>query len=1593
MPPNNDKISIIVPTLNEEGNVEALVHRIDGALNARGIIYELIFIDDHSKDRTVSLLQNLSQSYPLTVHLKRGSRGKAQSLLEGFQYARYPLIAIIDADLQYPPEAIPEMIRKTHTGFDIVVANRVEQHISFIRKIISRTFSFVFARMLHGLDLDVQAGLKVFRTQITREVHINPSPWTFDLEFLLNARDCGYTITSVNIVFDTRTAGESKVHLLSSIYEIGSNAIKLKFRRKKPSHIHPDGLNRMAGAGIAHKQKRFITHSTLPHHITAIRTFMAWQKGIFFFAVAVVILGIATHPLWTAIALTAILSAIYFTDVLFNLYLVMRSLSTPPEIHYTEKELLSLDPDTLPVYSVLCPLYREAHILPGFLKAISHMDWPKEKLDILLLLEADDQATIDAARAMDLPSYVSIVVVPHSMPKTKPKACNYGLCFARGEYLVIYDAEDIPDPLQLKKAYLGFQNVPPTVKCLQAKLNYFNPHDNMLTRLFTAEYSLWFDVTLTGLQSINTSIPLGGTSNHFRTQDILDLEGWDPFNVTEDCDLGVRLFKRGYTTAIIDSVTLEEANSSPKNWLRQRSRWIKGYMQTYLVHMRNPITFVREQGIHALVFQLVVGGKIAFMLINPLLWLATVAYFVLYSIVGPTIESLYPPIIFYMAGTSLIFGNFLCLYYYMIGCAKREHWSLVKYVFFVPFYWLMASIAAYIAFWQLLVKPHYWEKTNHGLHLLKKQKTQYQTHASTSRPVVTPHPAPQSVAVSNTIPVIKQPTPAIAGTPLIETPKIAAQIIPKQPRKPGYIVTQYKKIIHERWLLSRSALLVGSMMIANILNFIYSAFLGRALTLEQLGLITFINTIWSVSLLFINPLSSTVNQYSAYYAASNRKDSATLFYRSVFRRGVYIAIVFSVVWVLSIPLLATFFRIQESNVLLFFTPALILGVMAATSRGYLNGTLYFNLTALLIVAEATIKLGVAIICALLHVQQYTYLAVPISIGITGIIGVALARRKAEKLPTTKDFSFPAAYYTASLFSSTASVVFLSVDIILIKHFLSQELAGQYAVLALVGKMIYFFGALPNAFMTTLISRDIGAGRRTKKTFHMLFGITFGLVAIGFTALGLFGPTIVPVLLGEKTLPIIPYLLVYSLAIAFFTLSNSIVSYRLARREYLFPTLSLIMSLSMGMGIIVFHASIEEVVRVMYGVSAISLGSLITLNYTYKYARPLKQNLIDFIGIFAKTKEFSVRPSFGKKRILIFNWRDTRHAFAGGAEIYTHEIAKHWALEGHFVTLFCGNDGKSLRKETVDNVHIIRRGGFYFVYLWAILYYLFRFRKSYDIIIDCQNGIPFFTPLYSSTPVYCLMHHVHQDVFFRSLPRPLALFASFLEKRLMPLVYRNVPFITVSESSKKEILSLGLGKVGGVTVVHPGIHIDQLSRGAKTLHPTILYLGRLKQYKSVDVLIHAFHKIAQRVPTAHLVIAGSGEEAGNLKRLVARLHLQHHVTFTGKVSDQEKIKLLQQAWVMVNPSLMEGWGITTIEANACGTPIVASDVPGLRDSVQNMEAGYLVPYGDADAFAERVLAIIQNKTLRENMERRAVEWAHNFDWQKSLEKFSKLLGTT
>ncbi|MCL4352802.1 MAG: glycosyltransferase [Firmicutes bacterium] len=432
---------------------------------------------------------------------------------------------------------------------------------------------------------------------------------------------------------------------------------------------------------------------------------------------ASIVVMVAGAMIWkldlTFAVISSLLIIMYSVTIGYRLWMIRQGTDIPAESLSTSDELASLDDRDLPVYTILVPAREEAAVLPALTKALDELDYPKDRLDVKLLLEEDDDETIHAARSAHLPSFIDIVIVPADNPRTKPKACNYGLLRARGEYVTIFDAEDIPEPLQLKKAILAFRKHDDKLACVQAKLSYFNANQNLLTRWFTAEYASWFDLFLPSLYAAKLPIPLGGTSNHFRTDRLRELGGWDPYNVTEDADLGIRLYKAGYYASVIDSNTYEEANSEFVNWVRQRSRWIKGYIQTWLVHMRHPLKLYQSMGPRGFWgFQMSILGTPLMFLLNPLYWFLTSLWFMTNWHIIP---SLFPPGIYYLGMINLLGGNFIFTYINALGAAKHGNWDLVPYTLLTPIYWSMMSLASWKALVQLITRPSHWEKTIHGL--------------------------------------------------------------------------------------------------------------------------------------------------------------------------------------------------------------------------------------------------------------------------------------------------------------------------------------------------------------------------------------------------------------------------------------------------------------------------------------------------------------------------------------------------------------------------------------------------------------------------------------------------------------------------------------------------------------------------------------------------------------------------------------------------------------------------------------------------------------------------------------------------------------
>ncbi|MEK9200858.1 MAG: glycosyltransferase, partial [Patescibacteria group bacterium] len=413
-------------------------------------------------------------------------------------------MAKLDFIAANPKSSLVSRVFASKSNLIAVCAHDATYHGDTIAQLQKLAVSFTIA-------VTRPTGLIVFHREILD--HLDPkklTPDNFFAQLLHTASELGYAKAVHHTGLKRHSWSWSVRHFLRQMH--------LRFSPHKFYLLSPSLTATMMGAGMAYKRRRFTTHTTLSHHQSAVFTFSSSQKAGIFAAFAVALVGFYFSTLYTGIVIVGLLSIIYFSDVCFSFYLVLKSLHFPPELDFSSEQVKALSDPELPIYTILCPLYKEANVLPHFLDSVASLDWPKDKLDVQLLLEEDDAETIAVARSLDLPKYIHVVVVPDSQPKTKPKACNYGLHHAKGEFVVVYDAEDRPDPLQLKKAYLAFKESSDKVACVQAKLNYYNPHQNLLTRFFTAEYSLWFDVVLPGLQSISTTIPLGGTSNHFQTK-------------------------------------------------------------------------------------------------------------------------------------------------------------------------------------------------------------------------------------------------------------------------------------------------------------------------------------------------------------------------------------------------------------------------------------------------------------------------------------------------------------------------------------------------------------------------------------------------------------------------------------------------------------------------------------------------------------------------------------------------------------------------------------------------------------------------------------------------------------------------------------------------------------------------------------------------------------------------------------------------------------------------------------------------------------------------------------------------------------------
>jgi glycosyltransferase XagB len=423
----------------------------------------------------------------------------------------------------------------------------------------------------------------------------------------------------------------------------------------------------------------------------SIRLWIKNNNAFYCYGICFLLLMAIIFPFYTCIILFFILNIIYFISQAFKLFLVILGAS--------QNEEPSKPTEELPIYSILLPVYKEDKVIKNLINAIDKIDYPKQLLDVKLLVEEDDNKTLDTIAKLSLPKYFELIKIPNSYPRTKPKACNYGLQFAKGKYIVVYDAEDRPHPQQLKQAVAKFLSSDSNIICIQARLNFYNKDENHLTKCFAIEYALLFDYILPGLKKLGIPIPLGGTSNHFVKEKLEELGAWDAFNVTEDADLGIRLYNEGYKIGLIPSITLEESPITLKSWMGQRSRWIKGHVLTSLLHISG------DKKLHTTE----ILGLYLFLYIPNLIYLLLPAYLLLWIFINET-EQLN---LFWQI--NIILGIILPIGYSIFITSTKKWSNSIKQNLLMIAYYFLLPIAGIRACWQILKDPFYWNKTEHGV--------------------------------------------------------------------------------------------------------------------------------------------------------------------------------------------------------------------------------------------------------------------------------------------------------------------------------------------------------------------------------------------------------------------------------------------------------------------------------------------------------------------------------------------------------------------------------------------------------------------------------------------------------------------------------------------------------------------------------------------------------------------------------------------------------------------------------------------------------------------------------------------------------------
>lgn len=748
-----DKItlSIVIPAYNEATRIGNTLDSIERYFAHNDMSFEVIVVDDGSKDGTAEVVERYaSRIKNLKVLINEKNSGKGFSVKRGMLAATGDYRLFMDADNSVDIPHIAVFMRALSEGFDVAIGSihitdttDVSEHNGWHRRILGYGANILVQLLaVPGIE-DTQRGFKLFSAKAANAIFPRQTieRFGFDIEVLVIARENGFKIKELPVVWDN--PADSKVTLWSYIKTfqelilIVSNRLLGRYYVGRSNYLVETQSNKVKvffqkinnyiklGNSSYGEKERPIDFNNKKDFLFLPKVFSAKKH---FYSETFVLLALlflagssiisVVHLLW-GISILVIISTVivlfYLSFMVFKIWVIYYAITDSPIIDFSKKQISGIHDEDLPIYTIIIPLYREEDVIPQIIQAMSSIDYPTNKLDVIITLEEYDLPTINAIAEARPPSYFKTLILPNVNPKTKPKALNVAFSSAQGEFLVIYDAEIIPEPDQLKKAVLAFRSQP-MIACFQTRLDHYNPRQSIITKLFNSEFSFHYDFFLPGLQRLGFPLPLSGHSTHFRTDVLRKIGAWDPFNVTEDCDAGIRLYRAGYSAGMINSSSKEEATAGIKSWILQRTRWMKGFIQTSIVHLRHPLQTKKEFGgwVPFIGFLFIVPGGVLINIINFFSWIVLLTWFMTHSTV---INSFYPPPILYISVFCFIVGTFMFTFMNLLSAYRRQRYDLVKYNLLSFIYWILLAIATVRASVEFFTRPYHWEKTAHGTHL------------------------------------------------------------------------------------------------------------------------------------------------------------------------------------------------------------------------------------------------------------------------------------------------------------------------------------------------------------------------------------------------------------------------------------------------------------------------------------------------------------------------------------------------------------------------------------------------------------------------------------------------------------------------------------------------------------------------------------------------------------------------------------------------------------------------------------------------------------------------------------------------------------